>query len=100
MLKAVPDEFTPAGSNPEIVYFADSERSFYEKMQLIDSMEILVTPVNDEDKKVEFKWEVMGYNKDYIWLNITFVNPWELSDDMQYDVLSVTFWGTEYFKST
>ena len=27
------------------------------------------------------------------------MNPWEISNDSQFDTLSVTFWGVEYFKS-
>ena len=42
---------------------------------------------------------MLGYNQDFIWLQLTFLNPWEISDETQSDILSVTFWGVEYFKS-
>ena len=37
-------------NQPEIVYFADTDKSFYEKMKLIDALELLITPANSMDE--------------------------------------------------
>ena len=51
-------------------------------MQLIDALELLITPEDSENaKKVEFTWDMIGYNQDYIWLQLTFLTPWDISDD-------------------
>ena len=68
-------------------------------MQLIEALELLITPDNEEAKKVEFTWDLIDYERDYIWLQLTFLNPWDISDSAQFDTLSVTFWGVDYFKS-
>ena len=93
--------FLPDPKQPEVVYFADEDEQYYEKMKLIDALELLITP-NDADesvKKIEFSWDITAYSKDYIWMQLNFVNPWDISNDSQFDTLSVTFWGVEYFKS-
>ena len=91
-------------NQPEIVYFAETDKSFYEKMKLIDALELLITPANSLDesemKKVEFTWEIKAFSQDYIWIQLEFVNPWDIANDSQFDTLSVTFWGVEYFKSS
>lgn len=68
-------------------------------MQLIDALEVLITPESESAKTVDFTWDLLGFNKDFIWLKLKFANPWDISDDTQYDTLTVTFWGVEYFKS-
>ena len=84
-----------------MVYFANSEESLYEKMKLIDALELLITPEDKEEKtkKIEFTWDITAYTKDYIWIQLEFINPRDISNDSQYDTLSLTFWGVEYFKS-
>ena len=45
-------------------------------MQLIEALELLISPIDSEyAKKVDFTWDMIGYNKDYIWLQLTFLNP-------------------------
>ena len=84
-----------------MVYFADEDESYYEKMKLIDALELMITPDDpDEDvKKINFTWDITAYSKEHIWLQLTFQNPWDISNDSQFDTLSITFWGVEYFKS-
>lgn len=64
--------FSPLKSNePEIVYFADAGKTYYERMKLIDALELLITPDDPEDqsvKRIEFTWDITAYSKDYIWL--------------------------------
>lgn len=60
----------------------------------------MITPASENARKIDFTWDLLGFNKDHIWLQLSFDNPWDISDDTQYDTLSVTFWGVEYFKST
>ena len=68
--------------DPKFVYFANETSRYYERMQLIDALELLITPEDSENaKKVEFTWDMIGYNQDYIWLQLTFLNPWDISDD-------------------
>jgi len=73
---------------------------FYERMKLLDALEIKIMPDDPEiGKVVNFKWDILGYNTEYIYLQLSLQNPWEVSADGQFDTISVTFWGTEYFKS-
>ena len=47
-----------------MVYFSDTDESFYEKMKLINALEILITP-DDKDanaKKLEFTWDITAYS--------------------------------------
>lgn len=48
---------------------------------------------------MSFEWDILGYDTDYIWLQLVIDNPWDVSADGQFDTIFVTFWGTEYFKS-
>ena len=70
-------------------------------MKLIDALELLITPYDNQEsaKKIDFTWDITAYSKDYIWIQLDFINPWDISNDSQFDTLSVTFWGVEYFKS-
>ena len=83
------------------MYFSDTDESFYEKMKLINALELLITPDDKEGdaEKIDFTWDITAYSKDYIWIQLDFINPWDISDDTQADTLSLTFWGVEYFKS-
>lgn len=73
---------------------------FYERMKLLDALEVRIMPDDpDEGKVVEFEWDILGYDNDYIWLQLYIKNPWDVAADGQFDTISVTFWGTEYFKS-
>ena len=84
-----------------MVYFFDTDESNYEKMKLIDALELLITPndPNESTESIKYTWDITAYSKDYIWIQLDFINPWEISNDSQFDTLSVTFWGVDYFKS-
>ena len=47
----------------------------------------------------DFEWDVIGYDTDFIWLQIDFENPGDVGFTYLQDQLSVTFYGTEYFMS-
>lgn len=50
-------------------------------MQLIDALELKITPESENAKQVEFTWDLLAYNQDYIWLKLVFENPEDISDD-------------------
>ena len=66
------ENFRPEPNTPDVVYFANDDKSFYEKMKLINALELLITPddiYNSEDvKKVKFTWDITAYSKNYIWM--------------------------------
>ena len=39
-------------------------------MQLIDALEVLISSADDSEnaKKLDFTWNLIDYNEDYIWL--------------------------------
>ena len=38
-------------------------------MQLIDALELVITPADDSDqKKLEFTWEMIDYTQDWIYI--------------------------------
>ena len=41
---------------------------------------------------------MVGFEEDYIYLQINFTNPEQVSFQSQ-DYITVTFWGVEFFKS-
>ena len=61
---------------PDLVYFADTDETFYEKMKLIEALEILITPddLEENTKKIEFTWDITAYSRDYIWIQLDIVN--------------------------
>ena len=64
-------------------------------MKLIDALELLITTDVKEEKakEIKFTWDITAFTKDYIWIQLEFINPWDISNDSQYDTLSLTFWG-------
>ena len=49
---------------------------------------------------INFTWDVVGFDKDFIWLKIRFENPEDLGASFSsQDFITVTFWGVEFFKS-
>ena len=87
--------------DPELVYFANETSRFYERMQLIDALELQILPNDPENTihKLEFTWDLIAYDEDNIQIQLHFINPYAISDDSALDKLSVTFWGVEFFKS-
>lgn len=87
--------------DPSLVWFANRGDRYAERRKLIDALELRITPEDSEiGIKVNFTWDILGYSEEFIWLQLYILNPWEISQtEQQLDTLSVTFWGTEYFKS-
>ena len=46
----------------ELVYFANATERFYERMQLIDALELRITPQGEEATPVEFTWDMLAYS--------------------------------------
>ena len=83
------------------MWFADSEKQHYEKMKLLDALEITISPDDLESgRAIDFDWDILGFDENRIWLQLYIENPWDVAADGEYDTIYVTFWGTEYFKST
>ena len=72
------------------------------RVMLLDSLEVKMNRDTDSDDltKVEkFEWDVIDYQENYIWLQVSFKNPDNVGSFYSQDYLSVTFWGIEFFKS-
>ena len=64
------DRYDRRESN-SLVWFADYDALFYQKMKLLDAMEISIIPDDQEfGKKVRFDWDILGYDIDYIWIKL------------------------------
>ena len=51
------------------------------------------------DTDANFNWNVIDFNKDFIWLQINFDKPENLDSYSSEDYITVTFYGVEFFKS-
>lgn len=50
-------------------------------MQLIDALELIITPDDpDYAKPIDFTWKMVGYTEDWIYIQLTYVNIWDISD--------------------
>lgn len=78
------------------VWFTDANNSYAEKMNLLDALEVKI--INEYGESSEFSWDVLGFNENFFWIQIDFSDP-RLVASTGAETLSVTFWGTEYFKS-
>ena len=59
-----------------------------------------MNPGPDTDPlKLNLTWEMLNYNKDFIYIQLYFEYPERISENPQYDILEVYFWGTKWFKS-
>ena len=93
-------DFIVAQEEAERVYFASKDKSYYELMQLIDALELVITPDElEEEKRLEYTWEMVDFNRDWIDIQLIFKEPWNIDTNTEYDTLSVTFWGVHYFQS-
>ena len=53
------------------MWFADFEKQHYEKMKLLDALEITISPGGLESGRViDFDWDILGYNDSRIWLQL------------------------------
>jgi len=87
-------------TQPEVVLFVDEKARLIQRMKLLDALELIITPEDPERAvKLEFTWDIVEYDEDVIKLRLVFENPDEVSSDFTFDTLSVTFWGTQFFKN-
>ena len=90
----------------EEVWFKEQMEEEYRRMLLLDSLQVQVESDTDFEELAEmsesgtnFTWDVIDFNKDFIWLQINFENPENLNTFTSKDFITVTFWGVEFFKS-
>lgn len=51
-------------------------------MKLLDALEVKIEPNDlDSDKTVKFEWDILGYDSDFIWLQLIIDNPWDVAAD-------------------
>ena len=93
------EDFKPLFNDQNMVYLVEQETKSLQRMQLLEALELIITP-EDEERAVQldFTWVVIDYNEDTVKLRLEFKNPAEVSQDMTFDTLSVTFWGVDFFK--
>lgn len=71
-----------------LVWFANMTDRFYERLKLLDALEVSIMPDDpDEGKIVEFEWDILGYDNNYIWLQLYIKNPWDVAADGQFDTI-------------
>ena len=94
------EDFEPLFSEQNMVYLVEEEAKKLQRMQLLEALELIITP-EDEERAVQldFTWVVIDYNEDTVKLRLEFQNPAEVSQDMAFDTLSVTFWGVDFFRN-
>ena len=58
-------------------------------------------PYDDEEDytSIEFDWEMTGFSNSFIDIQLYIQNAERIGESGQPDILSVTFWGTGYFKN-
>ena len=72
----------------------------YDKLILLDALELVVTLYDpDGSLELQFSWDIEEFTEDYIWIKVNFQNPTKVSEGLELDTLSITFWGVDYFKS-
>ena len=60
-------DFEVESIDPEFVYFGDYTDKTFERMQLVDALEVRITPDDPEvESKLKFTWDILGYNQDFI----------------------------------
>ena len=61
-------------------------------MKLIDALELLITPDDAETAiRLNFTWEMVGFDENWIHIQLEFDNYWDIAGEAAYDTLSVTF---------
>lgn len=70
-------------------------------MALIDALEVRILQDDIEREPINFTWDIVNYEDESIDLQLNIRNPESIGDDFgEPDTLSITFWGTKFFKST
>ena len=91
-----------AGEIEQPIWFRDSEKDRLIRVALLDALQVRLKmdEDSDEDALVEnFAWDIEGYSPDFVWLRIKFDNPQDIGAFDSKDIIEVTFWGIEFFKS-
>lgn len=61
-------------------------------------LELKIIPSEKQDPtNVDFTWELVGFNEDYLEIQLDFDWPDSISDDQEEDMLQVTFYGDDDF---
>ena len=78
----------------------ETEKEYLEYLLVMDALDIELFPGDEETpKSIEFNWDLISYDKQDIKIQLHFDEPDQISDSATEDLISVTFWGTEFFKS-
>ena len=60
------------------VWFRDSQRDERRRMMLLDALEVQMVRIKDREDVPDaenFRWTVINFDRDFIWLQISFDNP-------------------------
>ena len=94
------EDFELLFTEQNMVYLVEEEAKKLQRMQLLEALELIITPEDEERAvRLDFTWVVIDYNEDTVKLRLEFKNPAEVSQDMTFDTLSVTFWGVDFFRN-
>ena len=87
----------------EEIWFKENDSKNYERLLLLDALELQMTQDSDSDRLSEnvekLVWDVIDFERDYIRLQISFKNPEMIGTFESLDYITVTFWGVDFFKS-
>ena len=72
-----------------------------ELLALINSLELRIMPYDDEEdyKSIKFDWVITGFSSSFIDIQLYVENAESIGESGEPDILSVTFWGTKYFRN-
>ena len=69
---------------------------------LLDALEVKMVKdaeTGETSDLKSFEWDVIGFDENFIWLQIDFENPDNVGKFSSNDYITVTFWGIDFFKS-
>ena len=73
-------------------------------MQIVNALEIQIASADSDEEEtndIEYTYDLVSYSTDALMLQFNFANPAEVSSTLtDPKEISVTFWGTEFFKNT
>lgn len=77
------------------------KKAYLEWLMIVDALEIKVEPGEYSNPALlQLKdWKVVNFSATQIWIQIYFEYPDNISEKVVGDDLTVTFWGTEFFKA-
>ena len=88
----------------EEAILTDKVGSFEWKMQIVNALEIQIASADSDEEEtndIEYTYDLVSYSTDALMLQFNFANPAEVSSTLtDPKEISVTFWGTEFFKNT